>query len=434
MEELKTSESEHNDDEDDWGLDNDEVEDILLEHQLKKRRLMSDLFFTENLFVVLGNLNSDDTIIVPRGPDNFIECERDEAMLETFQNLANMDYSLFRRKFRLTKEEASDLCDKLDFNRVHNRGRKHYPPIIQLCLTLRYLAGASYLDLIALFTRDIVSSLYFILHRVVALINRALEISFPETNDEAIQIERKFRLPGCIGAVDGLLVPITCPKNENPVVYYTRKCVYALNVQAVADSQAKFIYLSVKWTGPTPDSTAFRSTTLFRSAEENQVVALTNKRYIVGDAAYPLTVWLLKPFQKGCPRYSDNDNYNFMLSSCRVCIERAFGILTQRWRALNFANQCSIEHIKAFIQCCVRLHNICIDRIVKDGYFEDPDDDSGHRGRRIIPLDDARATMYRRVPIGELPDHGAHYNAAEQRRAELRQYIKDRHITRPVIG
>ena len=70
---------------------------------------------------------------------------------------------------------------------------------------------------------------------------------------------------GCIDRVDAGLparvqVWIRKPRaheSANPTVYYTRKELYAVNVQAIADSTGRITWASVKCQGATHDSAAW---------------------------------------------------------------------------------------------------------------------------------------------------------------------------------
>jgi len=67
-------------------------------------------------------------------------------------------------------------------------------------------------------------------------------------------------LQGCIGAIDGLLVPIKRPGHlEYERAFYTRKNFYAMNVQAIADVRGRIIHAQVAATpGACHDSYAWR--------------------------------------------------------------------------------------------------------------------------------------------------------------------------------
>ena len=370
-----------------------------------------------------------------RGPDNFVEEERRGYFRKCLRNVRGLDDGIFRRKFRLTKEEANFLIINLFPRDYSHNGRVSVPKEIQLLLALRYLAGGSYLDIADLYTHNISSTLYYILHRVIGMINGFLKIHFPSLL-EARELTNEFTLPGCVGCVDGLLIPIQCPPGEAPVAYYTRKGFYALNCQAVAGPNGEFMYVSCQWTGPTSDSTAFQSTSLALSAEAGQVPALMEDRFLVADAAYPIKKWLMKPFDRTGAINSDPDIFNYVLSSSRVSVERAFGMLTQRWRCLNIANGSTIDHIRTYLQAACRLHNFCIRRILKEGYIDaiDEDNDADHmRIGRITRLETIDRDRRNAVPPGELINEGAAYNDGCERRRALMNYLVAHGYRRPVI-
>ncbi|KAJ8977827.1 hypothetical protein NQ317_011911 [Molorchus minor] len=85
---------------------------------------------------------------------------------------------------------------------------------------------------------------------------------------------------------------------------------------------------------------------------------------LVGDEAYPLKRYLLKPY----PRQNLTDEqriFNYRLSRARRCVECAFGILVAKWRCLKTELQVNREHVDIIVQCVCLLHNIVID---KEGY------------------------------------------------------------------
>ena len=53
---------------------------------------------------------------------------------------------------------------------------------------------------------------------------------------------------------------------------------------------------------------------------------------IAGDSAYPLTSWLIKPFQDRVNIPREENKFNTKLSALRSVVERVFGVLKGRWR------------------------------------------------------------------------------------------------------
>ena len=66
--------------------------------------------------------------------------------------------------------------------------------------------------------------------------------------------------------------------------------------------------------------------------------------------------------------HRNNDSYekmlafNHILSSQRITIERAFGILIRRWGILWRPIAYSLNKVAKIVRVCAMLHNVCVDR------------------------------------------------------------------------
>ena len=93
--------------------------------------------------------------------------------------------------------------------------------------------------------------------------------------------------------------------------------------------------------------------------------------FLIGDGAYPANTWLLKPFPNNLNLSQEQNKFNRFLSSAKVAVERAFGILKARWRCLLNCLDHNIENLSdVIISCCV-LHNIC--QMKGDSYIDNDD-------------------------------------------------------------
>lgn len=81
-------------------------------------------------------------------------------------------------------------------------------------------------------------------------------------------------------------------------------------------------------------------------------------KHIVGDSAYPLYEQLMVPYRVASSLISYQANYNKRLSSTRIVIEHAFGLLKGRWRRLRCVDM-SLESVPFVITACCVLHNLC---------------------------------------------------------------------------
>ena len=107
------------------------------------------------------------------------------------------------------------------------------------------------------------------------------------------------------------------------------------------------------------DARVLRGSAIFRRAEQGEIITAPTVNmagreitpYLVGDSAYPLSPWLTKHYPEGT-KDPDEIAFNKELSSARVEVEYAFGMLKSRWSILQKRFDCNIKFaIKATIAC-----------------------------------------------------------------------------------
>lgn len=189
--------------------------------------------------------------------------------------------------------------------------------------------------------------------------------------------------PNVIGALDAKHIPIPAPKIDRQS-YVNRKAFYSVNLQAICDSNAIFLDVFTGWPGSSHDSRVWRNSPISNFLEQPNVIP--NNTHIIADSAYSLKPYLICPFRDNHHLTRAQKNFNTKLSAKRSVIERAFGLLTARFRRLKFLNMSNLQEIPNVIIACCVLHNICIkhndswqnyeyfDIAVDDEYiFDDPD-------------------------------------------------------------
>lgn len=97
--------------------------------------------------------------------------------------------------------------------------------------------------------------------------------------------------------------------------------------------------------------------------------------YLVGDSAYPLSLWLQKPHTPRDTRDPVEIRFNKELPSARVVVESTFGILKSCWRILDVIEERDIAFVSKIIIACAVLHNFCI---LAGGEWEDDDFNKGN--------------------------------------------------------
>ena len=165
-----------------------------------------------------------------------------------------------------TEFKSEKFIEKLRLeNRQTPRSRMYFaalkttgdyiPGEVKVGMTLRYLAGGSYLDLFLWYNShpDHISYIVKKVTREWFCNDEVMSIDIYRdvlSNNARIQeIVKQFAkssngvLDGCFGAIDGWLVKILCPSlNEvpNPGRYMSRKGFFAINVQAIVDKKKEF--------------------------------------------------------------------------------------------------------------------------------------------------------------------------------------------------
>ena len=248
---------------------------------------------------------------------------------------------------------------------------------LKLSVALRYLAGGDPLDI--MISHGIShSAVYESIWLVVDAINHCdeLKIRFPSTEEEQQRTALGFRnrstakFSNCVGAIDGMLVWITKPNittmEETKIgagkFYCGRKKKYGLSLQAVCDSNRRFLDIYVGHPASASDLLVFTQSPLRKSLEDESKPLLFPQFVIYGDAAYVNNNYMVSPFRNAQSK-TDEDDFNYYQSQVRICIECAFGMLTQRWAILRKPMPAilGIRKTTAIVGCVCRLHNYCID-------------------------------------------------------------------------
>ncbi|KAM7306513.1 hypothetical protein ISCGN_010216 [Ixodes scapularis] len=105
-------------------------------------------------------------------------------------------------------------------------------------------------------------------------------IDFLQTTGERDDVERGFqrlgRIPGVIGCVDGTMIAIVGPSQNDPTVtkaaYWCRKQYYALNVMVVCDADCRVMSIDPRYPGSVHDSFAWRYSWLRSNFEQGRLI------------------------------------------------------------------------------------------------------------------------------------------------------------------
>jgi DDE superfamily endonuclease len=265
--------------------------------------------------------------------------------IEEFKHLSSTE---FRSMFRLTRPAFYFLLTKIE-SKIESKRTLYpnlerklpsIPAITKLAVTLRWLAGGSYLDIC--FGWGIAFGTFFkndgILWGTISAINDCLKIEFPL--HDPVEMERtskgfskycQGRVHGTVMAVDGLVICTECPSKNvvgNQMAFRNRKGVWGIICFAGCNDKCQFTMFDVKCSGATNDSLAWKLTDFFIDTVSKGL--LPRQYFLISDEAVVADEWVLSPYG-GHNLGTWRDSFNYHLSAMRQCIERAFGLLVRRW-------------------------------------------------------------------------------------------------------
>jgi hypothetical protein len=289
--------------------------------------------------------------------------------------ITTMSDAYFKRMFRLDRPTFSWLlnlirpkiqgCEK---QACCSSGSPVFPEI-KLALALRFLAGGSYLDLAFAFDvsyKHVMDYVWEVFEAIDQVLNN---ITFPLGDEEKLRaLEQGFcsiskgYFPGTVAAGDGVVFRIQRPPKAavggDVSSFFTRKGYYAYGMQAFVDASCRFLSISMKMCASTHDSTAYIVSDLGQAIKGRKLAAWA---HIVLDEAYPNRTQELSPF-RGRLLDQWQDSFNYHLSLHRQVVERAFGLLVQRWGVFWRPLRVAFHRIPLVIRVACKLHNLCIER------------------------------------------------------------------------
>ncbi|XP_039968579.1 putative nuclease HARBI1 isoform X2 [Bactrocera tryoni] len=241
----------------------------------------------------------------------------------------------------------------------------------RLAITLRFLAtGISFEDLkfpTAISAQAIGKIVIETCKAIIKVLKDSIKL--PKTPEQwmavADQFYEKSMFPNCLGALDGKHINISRPSNSGSF-YFNYKKTFSIVLLAIVDSNSNFLMVDVGANGRISDGGVFGNSKFFKKLESGSLNLLEPQAVLadedslpfvfVSDAAFALRKNVLKPF--GHNNLTENEMlFNKTLSSARVKVENAFGILASRFRLLQTTINLCPEKVTTVVLACCYLHN-----------------------------------------------------------------------------
>jgi hypothetical protein len=225
--------------------------------------------------------------------------------------------SVFKRMFRVDRATFDEVLETIDPFLEQRKAEKAInssgSPIsnkTRLAVTLRWLAGGSYIDLC--FAWGVGVSTFYsdrgIIWPTIEAIDFAYEMGLPlHDNQKLEELSQGFFehsggiFDGCVLAIDGFAVITRQPYDKEVRYkkdYRYRKGGFAVVVLAGCDVKCRFIIASCNHSGSTNDIIAWQHMELFEAVELDK--ALPPKYFFIGDEAFTNSNQFLSPWPGKC--------------------------------------------------------------------------------------------------------------------------------------
>ncbi|XP_064474245.1 putative nuclease HARBI1 [Ornithodoros turicata] len=284
----------------------------------------------------------------------------------------------FSQHFRMTRATV-EMLSKETAAQMKSSSSYKIPLMTKILMALWILGNEeSYREVGNLFgcNRGLV---FYIVQEMVTVWSKlgTQRISWP-TNLALVssEFQQKWGFPGTIGAVDGCHIAIKAPVVEQSA-YYNRKDFHSVILQGCCDANLIFTHVYIGSPGRMHDARVYTNSGL-----EELLKELPGEMHVLGDSAYPLRTYLMRPFKDNGHLSSRQQTFNTKLSRARSVIERAFGRLKGKFRVLKHLDMSRQDLILKFVMSACFLHNfILVNECDNDSQDYEPE------GRHQAPSD-----------------------------------------------
>lgn len=157
------------------------------------------------------------------------------------------------------------------------------------------------------------------------------------------------------GAIDGKHVVIECPANSGSN-YYNYKGTFSVVLLALVDHNYNYTCIDVGSYGSNSDGGIYLKSSLKRAIEEN-ILNIPSEAVMLGDDAFPLNTYLMKPYARRNYLSEKQKIYNYRHCRARRVVENAFGITASRFRVFRKPIPLLPATVIKLVKASCALHN-----------------------------------------------------------------------------
>ncbi|XP_056633555.1 uncharacterized protein LOC130443108 [Diorhabda sublineata] len=290
---------------------------------------------------------------------NWLQNKSSGATSMIMKELYYQDPREYQAVMRLTPSQFEILLNLIatGIQRSDTFMRKAIPARVKLEITLTFLASGMTFRMLSVLYRVSKASISKMIPKVCDAISDSLKdyIKIPnqdEWQDIQLGFNERWDFPGCCGAIDGKHIIIQAPPNSGSE-YYNYKGTNSIVLLALVDHNYCFKYVDIGSYGRNADGGVFQNSSLYPLLENDSL--LPQGAVLVGDDAFPLKPYLLKPYSS-TPTIAEKI-FNYRLSRARRIVENGFGILAARFRILGKPIQVDEQTAIKIIKSTCTLHN-----------------------------------------------------------------------------
>ena len=264
----------------------------------------------------------------------------------------------FKKIMRMDSQSFQNLILKFESHSIFQpTGNKPQAPVeLQLAIFLQKIGSKD--EIFGICSRYGISegTVYLYCKRVmIAILSLKHELIIWPTGELRKMVHLGFNKIGgfnnVIGAIDGTHIILGNAPLKQPEIYWNRKKKHSIQCQAIVDYHGIFTDYEIGWPGSVHDAKVYRNSFFYR----NVSTFIEGWDYLLGDSAYPLSSFLIKPFIN--PENNLQTQFNITHSLHRVVVENAFGRFKNRFSSLKELNVKKISTAVQLTECCIILHN-----------------------------------------------------------------------------
>lgn len=149
--------------------------------------------------------------------------------------------------------------------------------------------------------------------------------------------------------------------------YFNYKGTHSIVLLAIADANYNFSSVHIGACGRRGNAGIFRDCEIGQALENRTMKILNAEPFydggatlpyvLVGDEAFPLSTYMMRPYSAKAGLTVEKRIYNYRLSRARRIVENFFGILASQWRILRRPIEEDVNTTCEIVKSIVCLHN-----------------------------------------------------------------------------